>query len=86
MTISTFSVLENTIPIDSLYKKEAFSSQHGTNNSSFLWGGREGEGGGRQEQVCFRKFQGGLLVFMCVCVRFCVLGKLSRGVWAVYVA
>lgn len=24
MTISTFSVLENTIPIDSLYKKEAF--------------------------------------------------------------
>lgn len=80
MTISTFSVLENTIPIDSLYKKEAFSSQHGTNNSLFLWRRRRG---GRQERVCFRRFQRGLvgwLVCACVCAFSCVWGaKWSRG-------
>ena len=77
MTISTFSVLENTIPIDSLYKKEAFSSQHGTNNSSFVWRRRRG---GQQERVCFRRSQrGGRGLFVCLCVRVCVWGRLSRG-------
>lgn len=71
MTISTFSVLENTIPIDSLYKKEAFSSQHGTNNSSFLWRRRRADDRSGCASVGFRG-AGGVRLFVCVCVLVCV--------------
>lgn len=63
MTISTFSVLENTIPIDSLYKKEAFqvSMEQITVCISGV-GGVDDRGGcasidSRREEVC-----------VCVCV------------------